>query len=100
MLKQIILLMIPNEEKGWHYRAGRKSALLRGMTSKDDNEFYFLNCLHFFRAGNKLKSHEKVCKIKLVIPSEKDNTLEFNQYVKLDKMPYIIYADIEALIKK
>ena len=39
--------MIPNEEEGWHYRAGRKSALLRGMTSKHDDEFYFLNCLHF-----------------------------------------------------
>ena len=32
--------------------------------------------------------------------SEKDNILEFNQYLKSDKMPYIIYADIESLIKK
>ena len=32
--------------------------------------------------------------------SEKDNTLEFNQDMKSDKMPYIIYADIESLIKK
>ena len=23
------------------------------------------------------------------MPSEKDNILEFNQYIKLDKMPYI-----------
>ena len=34
------------------------------------------------------------------MPSEKDNTLEFNQYMKSDKMPYIIYTDIESLIKK
>ena len=34
------------------------------------------------------------------MPSEKDNILEFNQYVKSDKMPYIVYADIESLIKK
>ena len=34
------------------------------------------------------------------MPSENDNILEFNQYLKLDKMPYIIYADIESLIKK
>ena len=32
--------------------------------------------------------------------SEKDNILEFNQYVKSDKMSYIIYADTESLIKK
>ena len=34
------------------------------------------------------------------MPSEKVNILEFNQYLKLDKMPYIIFADIESLIKK
>ena len=34
------------------------------------------------------------------MPSEKDNILEFNQYMKSDKMPYINYADIESLIKK
>ena len=34
------------------------------------------------------------------MPSEKDNILEFNQYMKLDKMPYIIYADLEFLIKR
>ena len=33
------------------------------------------------------------------MPSEKDNILKFNQYtMKLDKIPYIIYADIESLI--
>ena len=34
------------------------------------------------------------------MPSEKDSILEFNQYMKSDKMPYIIYADTESLIKK
>ena len=36
----------------------------------------------------------------IVIPSEKDNVLEFNQYVKSNKITHIIYADIEFLIKK
>ena len=78
--------------------------LLREITSKHQGDFYCLNCLHFFRTENKLKSHEKVCKTKdfcgIVMPSEKDNILEFNQYMKSDKMPYIIYGDIESLIKK
>ena len=34
------------------------------------------------------------------MPSEKDNILEFNPYIRSDKMPYIVYADIESLIKK
>ena len=36
----------------------------------------------------------------MVMPSEKDKILEFNQYMKPDKMPCIIHADIEYLLKK
>ena len=35
------------------------------------------------------------------MPSKKkDNILKFKQYFKSDKMPYIIYGDIESLTKK
>ena len=34
------------------------------------------------------------------MPPEKDNILEFNQYNKSGKIPYIIQADIESLIQK
>ena len=74
------------------------------ITSKHKCDFYCLNCLHSFRTKNKLKSHEKVCKNRnffvIEMPLEKDKILEFNQYMKSDKMPYIIYAGIESLIKK
>ena len=63
-----------------------------------------MNCLHSFRTENKLKSHGKLCKNKdfcgTVMPLEKDKILGFNQYMKSDKIPYIIYADIESFIKK
>ena len=36
----------------------------------------------------------------IVMPSEKDNILEFNQYMKSDKTRSIIYADTESLIRK
>ena len=82
----------------------RLSALLHGITSKHKGDFYCLSCLHSFRTENKLKSHEKVCKNKdfcgIVMPPEMDKIVEFNQYMKSDKMRDIIYADIESLIKK
>ena len=34
------------------------------------------------------------------ISSEKENVLEFNQYMNSDKIPCTIYTDIEFLIKK
>ena len=81
---EIILLMLPNEEKeGWHYLAVKNpSALLREVTSKHDRDFYCLNCLHSFRTESKLKSHEKVCQNKdfcgIVMSWEENNILEFN----------------------
>ena len=97
--KQIILLMIPNEEnEGWHYLAVKK---LRGIISKYDGDFCCFSYLHSFRTENKLKSHEKVCKnnfffYRIIMASQENNISQFNQYMKLDKMSYIIYADICA----
>ena len=80
------------------------SAILREITSKNDDDFYCLNFLHSFRTENKLKFHEKVCKNRtfsgIVMLSEKDNILEFNRYMKTDKTGKIIYADVKSLIKK
>ena len=51
--KQIVLLMISNEEKEgqWHYLAVKKlSALLPGITSSHKGDFYFLNYLYSFKS--------------------------------------------------
>ena len=46
---QVILLLISDGEK-WHYLAAKKlSALLRGITSKHEGDFYCLNCFYSFR---------------------------------------------------
>ena len=97
--------MISNKEKeGWHYLAVKKlSTLLRGIASKRHEDFYCLDCLHSFKTENNLKSHEKLCKNKdffgIVMPAEKNKILKSNQYMKSDKMPYVIYADLESLIE-
>ena len=42
--------------KRWHYFAVKKwSALLRGITSKHNGDFYCLNCFCSFRTENALK---------------------------------------------
>ena len=62
--KQVILLMISNEEIQWHYLELKKlSVLLREIISKHYGDFYCLNCLHYFRTKNKLESHNGKIKI-------------------------------------
>ena len=60
---QVILLMITNDDKNWHYLAVKSiSRLLRGITSNHDGDFYCLNCFHSYRTKETLKKQEKVCK--------------------------------------
>ena len=93
--------MIPNGEK-WHYLAVKKlSASLTGIISKNNADFYCLNCLHSFRTKGKLDSRKKVCENKdfcdIIMHSGDTKTLEFNQYQKSDKASFIIYADLECI---
>ena len=46
---QVILLMISDNGEKWHYLTVRKlSALLRGITSKHDGDYYCLNCFRSY----------------------------------------------------
>ena len=71
--------MISNGKR-WQYLAVKKpSALLRGITSKNNGDFYCLNCLHSFGTKNKLKSHKIACENKdyrsIIMLSEDKNIL-------------------------
>ena len=68
-----------------HYIAVKALSLaLRGITSKNNSNFYFLSCLHSFRTKNKHDLHKKVCENKdfcaVVIFFEDTKVLEFIQY--------------------
>ena len=61
--KRVILLMITDNNKKWHYLFPKRlSALLKGITSKHNREFHCLNCFYSFRTENVHKKHENVCK--------------------------------------
>ena len=101
---QIILLMISNGEN-WHYLAVKSlSRLLRGITSNHDGDYYCLNCFHPYRTENKLNVHKKICEnheyCNIEIPSPNNNLIKYNQGDKSLKLPFIIYADLECLLKK
>ena len=95
--------MIPNG-KGRHYLTVKKiSALLRAKISKH-HDFYYFSCHNFFATTNKLQSHRKVCENKdlcnIAMHSEDTEILQFNQYQKSGKAPFVIYANLEYLIEK
>ena len=93
------------DSKKWHYLAVKRlPALLRGITSNDDGEFYCLNCFHSYRTKNKLKKHEKVCNdhdyCYVEMPNEDNKILKYNHEGKSLNAAVIIYADLEYLLEK
>ena len=77
---------------------------MRNNNDENNSDFYFLNCLHSFRTKHKPESCKKVCKNKgfcnVIMLFEDTKILEFNQYKKYDKAPFIIYADLKCTIRK
>ena len=97
--------MITDDGKRWLYLAVRSlPSLLREISSSNKGDFYCLNCFHSYRTLNKLKKHERVCNnhdyCHIDMPNEGVNILKYSPGDKLLKAPFIIYADLECLLKK
>ena len=102
--KQVILLMITDDDNRWHYLAVKSlPALFRGITSSNNGDFYCLNCFHSYRTLNKLKKHERVCNnhdyCHVDMPKEHEK-IKYLPGEKSLKVPFIIYADLKSILKK
>ena len=96
--------MITEGEK-WHYLAVKKmSALLRGIKSNHNEDFYCSNCFRAYTTENKLESHKKVCEnydyCFVEMPNEDNKILKYNHGEKSMRAPFIIYVDLETLLEK
>ena len=64
----------------------------------------FFRCLHYFSANEKLQSHvmdcEKMNDSSIRLPSEDDRWLEFGNYNNRERVPFIVYADLECVLRK
>ena len=102
--KQVILLMITDNNNRWHYLAVKSlPALFRGITSSNNGDFYCLNCFHSYRTLNKLKKHERIFNnhyySRIDMPKENEKT-KYLPGEKSLKAPFIVYADLECLLEK
>ena len=65
--RQIILLMISDDQKLHYLVVKDLSRLLRGITSNDKEDFYCLNCFHSYRTENRLEAHKKYVKTMIIV---------------------------------
>ena len=80
------------------------SRLVRSQLTRRNNKCFICDrCLHFFYTEDKLRNHEIDCsqlnKCKIQLPVFKESSLYFKHHSRQIKVPYIIYADFECLLK-
>ena len=97
--------MITDSDNNWHYLTVKSiSRLLRGITSNHDGDFYCLNSFHSYTPKKRLEKHERICKdhdfCHVKMPDENNKILKYNPGEKSLKVPFIIYSDLECLLKK
>ena len=77
---------------------------MRGITSGHYGDFHCLNCFRSCRTKSKLELHKKIyenhdyCKVEM--PAKDNNIIKYNHGEKSMKVPFVIYADLECLLKK
>ena len=96
--------MITGGEK-WHYLAVRSlSALLRGITSNHNRDFYCFKCFHSYCTDSTLKKHDRVCHkhdyCYIEMPNENNKILKYYHGKKSLKAPFTIYFYLECVLKK
>ena len=71
--REIILLMVSDDQK-WHYLVVKNlSGLLRGITFNHKEDFYCLNCVHSYSTKNKLEAHKKYVKTMIIVTKNNNN---------------------------
>ena len=100
----ITLMLIRNEENSHYCLVNDLSALLASQISNHKSTRHFcLRCLNSFNCKKSLDDHKEFCYVhectKINMP-EKGTMLNFKNFPHSEKVPFIIYADTEALIKE
>ena len=99
-------LMLIESGKTQHYCYVKHDGALLFDKNINNKTFYYMMCLTRFTRADLLENHEKYCNgvngrpTTIEMPEERKNTLSFKNHHKQMKVPFVIYADFEALVRK
>ena len=100
-----ITLMLIEKDGVLHYcLVKNRSRLLSSQVSKHIEKSYFCDrCLNSFWCEKSLNNNLEYCSnheaVKIEMPKKEESVLKFKNYHKGKRVPFMIYADTESLIK-
>ena len=99
----IILMLLKDGENSHYCLVNNMSALIASQINKHKGTRNIcLNCLNSFKCKQSLDKHKEYCYnnecVKTIMP-EPNTFLKFKNFPHSEKVPFVVYADTEALIK-
>ena len=99
----IILMLIKDGENSHYCLVKNMSALIASqINNHKGTRNICLNCFNSFKCIQSLDKHQEYCYnnecVKTIMP-EPGTYLRFKNFVHSEKVPFIVYADMESLIK-
>ena len=99
----IILMLLKDGENSHYCLVNNMSALIASQINKHKGTCNIcLNCLNSFKCKQSLDKHKEYCYnnecVKTIMP-EPNTFLKFKNFPHSEKVPFVVYADTEALIK-
>ncbi|XP_072757714.1 uncharacterized protein [Anoplolepis gracilipes] len=104
--KHVNLLYVQDAQNIGHFAWIKNlSRLVSMQLSKHKTKKYICDrCMHYFHSVEKLQSHTVDCgkmnDCAIRLPSDKDKWLAFTNYNRKERLPFVVYADLECVLVK
>ena len=99
-----LLLVTENENK--HYVLMKDfNRFMFNQTKHEHRKHFCMHCLQCFSSDRVLSNHKDICiqvngTQAIKMPNKDNNILKFNNFHKMQPVPFVIYADFEAITEK
>ena len=103
--KHMELLLITEDENKHYVLIKDFNRFMYNQTKHEHKKHFCMHCLQCFSSEEVLNNHKNNCiqvngEQAIKMPDKNNNTLKFNNFHKQQPVPFVIYADFEAITEK
>ena len=103
--KHLELLLITEDDNKHYVLIKDFNRFMFNQTKHEHRKHFCMYCLQCFSSEEVLKNHKDNCiqlngEQAIKMPDKNNNTLKFNNFHKQQPVPFVIYADFEAITEK
>ena len=99
------LLLVTKDENKHYVLKKDFNKFMYNQTKHKDRKHFCMHCMQCFSSDRVLNNHKDICiqvngTQAVNIPTKDNNILKFNNFHKQQPVPFVIYADFEAITEK